>query len=199
MRILLILGLSLIAFNLWADNPQVTMNTNKGEVIIELYAEEAPLSVENFLKYVDNQWYDDTIFHRVIPGFMIQGGGFTRDYQRRETDSPVRNEANNGLHNQRGTVAMARTRDPHSATNQFFINTVNNVSLNHRSESPRGWGYTVFGRVISGMDVVDSISAVATGTAPIGGRPASDVPLERVIIHSISRLEDDKTEQEDND
>jgi len=171
-----------------ADNPQVLINTNHGTILIELFPDKAPETVANFLKYVAHGWYDGTIFHRVIPGFMIQGGGFTADYQRKETDTPIRNEADNGLHNKRGSIAMARTQDPHSASSQFFINTVNNVNLDHRNKSTQGWGYTVFGEVVEGMDVVDRISGVATGSAPLGGFPASDVPRERVIMQSVTRL-----------
>ncbi|MBZ2188001.1 peptidylprolyl isomerase [Alcanivorax sp. JB21] len=173
------------------ERPRVVLETSKGTIVIALFPDKAPLSVANFLQYVDHQWYDDTVFHRVIPGFMIQGGGFTSVHASKETAEPIRNEADNGLRNSRGTVAYARTGDPHSATSQFFINTVNNTSLDHRNKTPAGWGYTVFGEVIEGMEeVVDEISAVPTGGAMLGGRPAPNVPKERVIIKSARRLTD---------
>lgn len=174
------------------ERPKVVLETSKGTIVIALFPDKAPLSVANFLEYVDHQWYDDTVFHRVIPGFMIQGGGFTSVHARKETADPIRNEADNGLRNRRGTVAYARTGDPHSATSQFFINTVNNTSLDHRGKTPATWGYTVFGEVIEGMEeVVDEISAVATGGAMLGGMPAPNVPQERVIINSARRLTTD--------
>lgn len=173
------------------ERPRVVLETSKGTIVIALFSDKAPLSVANFLEYVDHQWYDDTVFHRVIPGFMIQGGGFTSVHARKETAEPIRNEADNGLRNRRGTVAYARTGDPHSATSQFFINTVNNTSLDHRGKTPATWGYTVFGEVIEGMEeVVDEISAVTTGGAMLGGVPAPNVPQERVIIKSARRLTD---------
>jgi peptidyl-prolyl cis-trans isomerase B (cyclophilin B) len=161
-----------------ADNPQVALDTSKGRIVLELFADKAPISVENFLAYVNSGYYDDTIFHRVIPKFMIQGGGFTADMKMKPGRSPIRNEADNGLRNERGTIAMARTPDPHSASSQFFINTVDNDFLNHKRKDPRGWGYAVFGRVVEGMEVVDAISAVKTG---IQGR-YQDVPVEPVVI-----------------
>lgn len=177
-----------------ADNPQVTMETSEGTVVIELHQDKAPVTVANFLQYVDQGYYNGTVFHRVIPRFMIQGGGFTRDYQQKDTLAPITNEANNGLRNLRGTLAMARTSDPHSATSQFFINTVNNPNLDHRGENASGWGYAVFGKVVKGMDVVDRISALPTGRGTLNGMPASDVPNRPVIIRSIARLaEDDAT------
>ena len=138
-------------------NPVVVIKTSKGEITVELNQAKAPISVENFLKYVDDKAYDGTVFHRVIKGFMIQGGGFDTDLKRRETREPIKNEADNGLKNEVGTIAMARTGIPDSATSQFFINTVNNSNLNHRSKDQRGWGYTVFGKVTSGLDVVKAI------------------------------------------
>ena len=177
-----------------ADNPQVTMETSEGTVVIELHQDKAPVTVANFLQYVDQGHYNGTVFHRVIPRFMIQGGGFTRDYQQKDTLAPITNEANNGLRNLRGTLAMARTSDPHSASSQFFINTVNNPNLDHRGENASGWGYAVFGKVVKGMDVVDRISALPTGRGTLNGMPASDVPNRPVIIRSIARLaEDDAT------
>ncbi|MGD8664118.1 MAG: peptidylprolyl isomerase [Desulfobacterales bacterium] len=145
-----------------AGNPKVEMETSKGKFVIELYPEKAPDTVKNFLNYVDTKFYDGTIFHRVIPKFMIQGGGFTADMKRKSAGAPIKNEADNGLKNDRGTIAMARTNDPHSATAQFFINTVNNDFLNHKSKTTQGWGYVVFGKVVTGMDVVDAISSVKT-------------------------------------
>lgn len=177
-----------------ADNPQVTMETSEGTVVIELHQDKAPVTVANFLQYVDQGYYNGTVFHRVIPRFMIQGGGFTRDYQQKDTLAPITNEANNGLRNLRGTLAMARTSDPHSASSQFFINTVNNPNLDHRGENASGWGYAVFGKVVKGMDVVDRISALPTGRGTLNGMPASDVPNRPVIIRSIARLaENDAT------
>jgi peptidyl-prolyl cis-trans isomerase B (cyclophilin B) len=158
--------------------PRVRLETGKGYIVLELNPAAAPATVANFLTYVKDGFYDGTIFHRVIKGFMIQGGGFTPDLQQKQTREPVRNEADNGLANRRGTVAMARTPDPHSATSQFFINTVDNEFLNFRDKSVQGWGYTVFGRVVEGMETVDAIAAVPTGAARIG----RDVPVEPVII-----------------
>jgi len=163
------------------DNPKVTLDTSKGTIVIELYPDEAPKTVENFLRYARWGHYDGTIFHRVIPDFMIQGGGFDEKMSRKLTELPVENEADNGLKNDRGAVAMARTSDPHSATDQFFINTKNNAFLNHKNKTPQGWGYAVFGKVVDGMDVVDEISKVKTekkGTM-------SDVPVEPVIIKTV--------------
>ncbi|MGD9079986.1 MAG: peptidylprolyl isomerase [Desulfobacterales bacterium] len=166
------------------DNPRVEMDTTKGKIVLELDADKAPKTVENFLAYVDAGFYDGTIFHRVIPNFMIQGGGFTADMQQKKTRAPIDNEANNGLRNERGTIAMARTSDPHSATAQFFINTKNNDFLNHRGKSPQGWGYAVFGRVAEGMAVVDAISGVKTATRG----PFRDVPTDPVVIRKAIRL-----------
>ena len=143
-----------------AANPKVEMETSKGKMVIELFPEKAPETVKNFLNYVETKYYDGTIFHRVIPKFMIQGGGFTSDMKQKSAGAPIKNEADNGLKNDRGTIAMARTGDPHSATAQFFINSVNNDFLNHKSKTQQGWGYVVFGKVIAGMDVIDAISAV---------------------------------------
>ena len=165
-------------------NPKVEMETSKGKIVIELSADKAPETVKNFLTYVDAKFYDGTIFHRVIPKFMIQGGGFTADMKRKSGSAPIKNEADSGLKNDRGTIAMARTGNPHSATAQFFINTVNNDFLNHKSKTQQGWGYAVFGKVIAGMDVVDAISAVKTTTS--GGY--RDVPAETVEIRSVRVL-----------
>ena len=177
-----------LAFALWSGtllaqaNPSAVIRTSMGEIKIELYADKAPLSVENFINYANSGFYDGTIFHRVIGNFMIQGGGFTPDMQKKTTGEPVQNEAGNGLQNKRGTLAMARTNDPHSATSQFFINVQDNPNLNHVGEgSSREWGYAVFGRVTSGMSVVDSIRFVATGTT----NNYSDVPVEPVVIETV--------------
>ena len=168
-----------------AGNPKVEMETSKGKMVIELFPEKAPETVKNFLNYVEAKFYDGTIFHRVIPKFMIQGGGFTSDMKKKTGGTPIKNEADNGLKNDRGTIAMARTGDPHSATAQFFINSVNNDFLNHKSKTQQGWGYVVFGKVISGMDVIDAISAVKTVTR--GGY--RDVPAETIQINSAKVLD----------
>jgi peptidyl-prolyl cis-trans isomerase B (cyclophilin B) len=165
-------------------NPKVVLDTSKGKIVLELYPDNAPETVKNFLNYVDAKYYDGTIFHRVIPNFMIQGGGFTTDMKRKNPQAPIKNEADTGLKNERGTIAMARTGDPHSATAQFFINSKNNDFLNHKSKTQQGWGYTAFGKVIEGMKTVDAISAVKTKTA--GG--FRDVPAEPVVIQSAKRL-----------
>ncbi|MFP5406167.1 MAG: peptidylprolyl isomerase, partial [Gammaproteobacteria bacterium] len=162
--------------------PQVSIKTTMGEIVLQLDEERAPKTVANFLDHVRKCHYDGTIFHRVIPGFMIQGGGFEPGMAQKPTGAPIPNEADNGLRNDNYTVAMARTSDPHSATAQFFINTVDNASLNH--PQPDGHGYAVFGKVIRGMDVVDKIRAVPTRKAG----PYSDVPVDPVVIESISRI-----------
>jgi len=160
------------------DNPQVTIHTSKGDIRLELYSKESPISVENFLQYAKDGFYEGTIFHRVISHFMIQGGGMTVNMERKATREQIVNEADNGLKNLRGTVAMARTNDINSATSQFFINVEVNGALDHVSkENSRSWGYAVFGRVVDGMDVVDDIRFVKTDR--------SDVPLEPVIIESV--------------
>jgi peptidyl-prolyl cis-trans isomerase B (cyclophilin B) len=184
---LLIIGVVFFAGSaLTADsNPKVILDTSKGKIVLELYPEKAPETVKNFLNYVDQKFYDGTIFHRVIPNFMIQGGGFTADMARKPTAAPIKNEADRGLKNDRGTIAMARTGDPHSATSQFFINTVDNDFLNHKSKTSQGWGYAAFGKVVEGMEAVDAISAVkATSRGPY-----RDVPVEPVVIKSARRLE----------
>jgi peptidyl-prolyl cis-trans isomerase B (cyclophilin B) len=157
---------------------QVKLTTSHGPIVLELDAEKAPETVENFLRYVRAGHYDGTIFHRVISGFMIQGGGFEPGMRQKPTNEPIKNEADNGLKNKRYTVAMARTSNPHSASAQFFINTVDNGSLDHTSTTPRGWGYAVFGAVVEGKETVDAIEAVSTGNA--GGH--GDVPREDVVI-----------------
>ena len=165
-------------------DPVVEVATNFGTFVIELDPGKAPKTVENFLKYVDAKHYDGTIFHRVIPTFMVQGGGYDQAYERKPTHAPVQNEADNGLKNTRGTVAMARTGDPHSATAQFFVNVVDNAFLDHAAKDDRGWGYCVFGKVTDGMDVVDKIKGVKTGSQ---GPFAKDAPEEPVIIKHIRR------------
>lgn len=164
-------------------HPTVTMKTNKGDIQIELYEDKAPATVKNFLRYVDEKFYDHTIFHRVINGFMIQGGGFSADMKQKPTQSPIQNEAGNGLLNQKGTLAMARTSDVNSATAQFFINVADNDFLNYRNATPSGFGYCVFGKVIAGMDIVDQIKKVKTTTA----QGHQDVPAESVEILEIRR------------
>ena len=166
-----------------AKAPHVIMKTSLGEMTIELYPDKAPISVQNFLDYVDAKFYDGTIFHRVIPTFMIQGGGFTEDMQQKPTKPPIKNEAGNGLKNTTGTLAMARTGVVDSATSQFFINTVDNAFLDHRDETPAGFGYAVFGKVVNGMDVVKKIAAVPTTTKA----PHQNVPVTPVIIESVRR------------
>lgn len=160
----------------------VDMQTSAGPIAIALAAEEAPGTVENFLTYVRAGFYDGTVFHRVIPGFMIQGGGFTTEFSRKPPRAPIQNEADNGLSNQRGTLAMARTSEPDSATAQFFINVADNDFLDYSAPTARGWGYAVFGRVISGMEVVDAIAGTPTGAR---GPFPKDVPLENVIIERV--------------
>lgn len=183
----LLLGFTLctISFSQLADNPKVLMETSKGNVTLELYPDKAPMTVENFLSYTNAGAYDGTIFHRVIKKFMNQGGGFTADYTKKKSNAPIPNEADNGLKNKRGTIAMARTGAPHSATNQFFINTADNAFLDHTDKSMRGWGYTVFGRVISGMDVMERIANVKTGA---GGAFRQDVPQEQINIFKITEI-----------
>ncbi len=166
-----------------AENPKVLMQTSMGDIVIELYPQKAPKTVANFLQYVDEGFYNGTIFHRVINGFMIQGGGFTEEMAQKETHPPVMNEADNGLRNTVGTIAMARTMDPHSATAQFFINVNNNTSLDFREKTPRAWGYAVFGRVVEGMGVVEAIKGVSTGSRGMH----SDVPTTNIIIKKASR------------
>lgn len=175
--------------------PRVELDTSLGKIVLELNAEKAPNSVANFLSYVDEGYYNGTVFHRVIPGFMIQGGGFDQQYQQKPTKAPVANEANNGLQNVRGTIAMARTSDPHSATSQFFINTVDNRSLDHRGQTPSGWGYAVFGKVVEGMDVVDRISDTRTNQGRLNGYPAADVPVMPVLINSATRIVQPKADK----
>ncbi len=166
-------------------NPLVLLETSSGDILIELFADNAPKTTENFLRYVNEGFYTNTIFHRVIKGFMIQGGGMTMKMEEKTTHEPIENEATNGLKNVRGSVAMARTPDPHSATAQFFINTVDNAFLDHASPDEAGYGYCVFGQVADGMDVVDKIEKLKTRTLGFH----SDVPVDMVLITSASLFE----------
>lgn len=188
-------------------NPRVALETSKGKVVVELFSKEAPQTVANFLQYVDSGHYNNTVFHRVIgpnpqqpQGFMIQGGGFAagQPIQEKETRGMIKNEADNGLTNERGTLAMARTPDPDSASAQFFINLSDNDFLNHRSKTAQGWGYAVFGKVVEGMEVVDQIARVETGRSPAmaksgGGQldrtTFDDVPVEPVLIQTATRVQ----------
>ena len=164
--------------------PRVTLSTNMGDIVVELNPAKAPLSSANFIEYVQSGQYNGTIFHRVIDNFMIQGGGFDQNMQQKPTRAPIQNEANNGLKNTRGTIAMARTGDPHSASSQFFINVKDNAFLDHTSPTPQGWGYTVFGKVVEGMDVVDKIKVVQTGN--MGGH--QNVPTQPIVINQAVLL-----------
>jgi peptidyl-prolyl cis-trans isomerase B (cyclophilin B) len=163
-------------------NPTVALDTNHGRIVIELYSDKAPKTVENFLEYARSGFYDGTIFHRVIPDFMIQGGGFASNMAQKSTRPPIQNEADNGVANERGTLAMARTNDPHSASAQFFINLKNNGFLNHTGKNPQGWGYAVFGKVTEGMDVVDKIARVQTSRKGMH----ENVPAEAVVIEKAT-------------
>jgi cyclophilin family peptidyl-prolyl cis-trans isomerase len=169
-------------------NPQVRLTTNLGVIELELDAQKAPKTVANFLQYIDNGFYNGTIFHRVIPGFMIQGGGMLPGMKEKPTQAPIANEADNGLKNLAGSIAMARTMDPDSASAQFFINTVDNPPLDHRAKTMPGWGYAVFGKVTKGMDVVKKIEAVATGSAGMH----QDVPVKDVVIVKAEQLKPKK-------
>lgn len=159
--------------------PTVEIKTNVGTIIVELNQEKAPKTVENFMRYTKEGFYSGTVFHRVISGFMVQGGGLTTNMDEKPTHEPIQNEADNGLTNNLGTIAMARTGDPHSATGQFFINSANNAFLNHTDKSERGWGYTVFGKVIKGMDVVKKIEATPT---------EQDQPIRQIVIESVTEV-----------
>jgi peptidyl-prolyl cis-trans isomerase B (cyclophilin B) len=170
---------SLLATSISAfAQPTVEIKTNKGVIVVELNQEKAPNTVANFVKYANDSFYTGTIFHRVISGFMIQGGGMDKNLNEKTTRAPIKNEADNGLANTIGTIAMARTNDPHSASSQFFINVANNAFLNHTEKSERGWGYTVFGKVVKGMDVVERIAKMPTD----GG----DVPMQTILIESVT-------------
>lgn len=168
------------------DNPLLVLSTSKGTITVELDKKKAPKTVKNIIDYALNGFYGGTIFHRVIKGFMVQGGGFTPGMQKKDTNAPVQNEADNGLKNMRGTIAMARTQDPHSATSQFFINTKNNTHLDHRGKNKKGWGYCVFGKVVSGMEVVDAIESADTKKVTRGFTQYMDVPAEPIIIYKVS-------------
>jgi len=181
---LLLLGLCLAGSAFAADgnkNPTLVLETSLGNVKVELFQKEAPISVKNFLEYAKSGFYNGTIFHRVIPGFMIQGGGFTQDLQQKPTNAQIKNEAANGLKNERGTLAMARTMVVDSASSQFFVNVANNEFLNHREGGPAAYGYAVFGKVVSGMDVVDKIAATQTSVQ----QGFSDVPVTPVVIKAV--------------
>ena len=180
----LILSIFFFASPLWAvsSNPQVVLETSEGIIEIELMRDVAPISTSNFLNYVEEGFYNGTIFHRVISGFMIQGGGFTSGLKQKATNKPILNEADNGLSNLRGTLAMARTSDPHSATGQFFINHSDNTFLDHKAKSGQGWGYAVFGKVTQGLPVVDIIASTKT----VSRSGMGDVPKENIIILSAS-------------
>ena len=175
----------MITSNTQAETTMVKMETNQGTIMLELDADNAPNTVANFLTYAKEGFYDGTIFHRVISNFMIQGGGFTEDMNQKATHDPINNEANNGLKNNTGTIAMARTGDPHSATAQFFINVKDNDFLNFSSETPQGWGYAVFGKVTEGMDVVNKIKDMSTTTKG----PYQDVPAEAIVIEKVTVVE----------
>ncbi|MDR1889806.1 MAG: peptidyl-prolyl cis-trans isomerase [Zoogloeaceae bacterium] len=164
----------------------IKLTTNHGIITLKLDAEKAPVTVRNFIQYVEDGHYDNTIFHRVIPGFMIQGGGFTPDMQQKETRDAIENEADNGLKNKRGSIAMARTNDPHSASAQFFINVVDNEFLDFKAKSGNGWGYCVFGEVVEGLEVIDKIKTVKTGNKGFH----QDVPLDAVLIEKAEAIAD---------
>ena len=184
--------MTVLSLGAFAANPAETSNvhliTNLGEIEIELYPEKAPVTVKNFLAYVDAGFYNGTIFHRVIPNFMIQGGGLDSKMNEKPVRAPIKNEADNGLKNTTGTIAMARTGEPHSATAQFFINVKDNDFLNHRAKSQQGWGYVVFGRVVNGMDVVRRIEAVPTHTVYF----YENVPVKAVVIKKAERVKESK-------
>ena len=183
--VFLLLPLALVSTELSAQEAtRVVMKTSLGEIHLELYPDQAPATVENFLEYANSGFYDGTIFHRVISNFMIQGGGFTSDMQKKGTRDPIPNDSNNGLSNRRGTIAMARLPQPHSATAQFFINVQNNMNLDYKGGNE--WGYAVFGKVTEGLDVVDDIRYVQTANKP----PFSDVPVEPVIIEQVRIVEE---------
>lgn len=167
------------------ENPMVKMTTNLGVIEIELLPNQAPNTTANFLKYVEEGYFDGLIFHRVIPNFVIQGGGFEPGMKQKTTKDPIQNEADNGLKNERGTLSMARTSDPHSATSQFFLNLADNDFLDHKAKNSDGWGYAVFAKVVSGMDVVDAIAQTPTGK--VGGH--SDVPLQDVVMQRVEQVQ----------
>jgi peptidyl-prolyl cis-trans isomerase A (cyclophilin A)/peptidyl-prolyl cis-trans isomerase B (cyclophilin B) len=184
-QILIFLFLISINLSVNAADIRVEMKTNIGNVVLELYPDKAPKTVENFLHYAEACFYKNTLFHRVISGFMIQGGGFDTDFKQKPTRPPIQNEAANGLKNEVGTIAMARTSDPHSASAQFFINVANNGFLNYKAPSQSGYGYTVFGKVVTGMEIVNKIASTSTGS---GGPFSGDVPKNSIIIEEIIQL-----------
>ncbi len=186
-RVFTVLVFSFFIHTALAENPLVKMQTSKGDIYLELYADKSPVSVANFLSYANEGFYDGTIFHRVISTFMIQGGGFTEALERKPTKAPIKNEANNGLKNLKGTIAMARLPDPQSATSQFFINVQDNAALNFTGEqNTNTWGYAVFGQVVQGMDVVNEIRFTPTaGKMPF----RKDVPIENIVIKSVTVVE----------
>lgn len=169
------------------ETMNISMKTNHGTITLELYPDKAPITVKNFVEYVESGFFDGTIFHRVIPGFMIQGGGFVHGMSQKETNANIKNEADNGLKNDAGTIAMARTPDPDSASSQFFINLKDNDFLNYSAPTPQGWGYAVFGKVTDGMDVVEAIAKVSTGSAGMH----QDVPVEDVVIEEVKVIDKD--------
>ncbi len=186
LRLLFILIAALWSVASFSANPQVELKTNMGVIVLELYPERTPATVKNFIQYVKDGHYNGTVFHRVIPKFMIQGGGFSPDFKQRPVGKPIRNEAANGIKNTMGTVAMARTSEPHSATAQFFINIADNDFLNFRYPTREGYGYCAFGRVIKGMNVVQRIASVATGAGPA---PHRDVPRQPIVIEQATVIE----------
>jgi peptidyl-prolyl cis-trans isomerase A (cyclophilin A) len=191
-RLLVALLLAACSLPALAGGPRVLMQTTQGDITLELDPDKAPATVANFLRYVDEGFYEGTVFHRVIERFMIQGGGYDTDYQRKPTHEPIPNEADNGLKNTRGSIAMARTSDPDSATAQFFINHVDNPNLDHTGKNPRGWGYAVFGRVVEGMDVVDRI---ATQPTEVRSAALRNLPQEPVVIERVTRVDtEEKTD-----
>ena len=182
-NILLTCALFIFTLNAFAsNNPQIRITTNLGEIELLLNQTKAPKTVANFINYINQGFYSGTVFHRVIKDFMIQGGGFTSNLQRKPNNPPIMNEANNGLPNIRGSIAMARTNEPHSATSQFFINTKDNAFLNHSNKTMRGWGYTVFGNVTKGMDIINKINIAKTGAKGIFNQ---DVPVDTIVIQKI--------------
>jgi peptidyl-prolyl cis-trans isomerase B (cyclophilin B) len=185
LMLILTTTLSFATENTMSDTQsKVKFTTSLGEFVVQLNLEKAPISTKNFITYVKDGFYAGTIFHRIIPGFMAQGGGFDADFKQKEVHAPIKNEADNGLKNTKGTLAMARTGDPHSATAQFFINYKNNDFLDHTSQTTQGWGYAVFAEVIEGMDVVDAMAKAATGNR--GGH--QDVPKENIIIEKAEMI-----------
>lgn len=190
-RFLLALLALFISFGAQAANPQVKIKTSAGEMIVELFPQKAPRTVENFLRYAQGGFYNGTIFHRVINNFMIQGGGFTPAFEKKETFSPILNEADNGLKNETGTLAMARAYDPNSATAQFFINLNNNLHLNFYKPVPDYYGYAVFGKIVKGLDVAKKIGAIPTAA---GGPFDADVPAEKVVIEEVTPIQAQKAE-----